>query len=117
LPTRLADGAELPYDALLLATGAAPRNLAVPGADLPGVMTLRTLDDADAIRAAAERAERVAVVGGGWIGSEVAASLRQLGHHVTLVVNGTEPLERVLGHEVAAIAGREFRGRKRSQPR
>jgi 3-phenylpropionate/trans-cinnamate dioxygenase ferredoxin reductase subunit len=106
---RLADGTVLPYDRLLLGTGAAPRNLAVPGADLPGVMTLRTLDDADAIRTAAEHAERVVVVGGGWIGSEVAASLRQLGRQVTLVVNGSQPLERVLGREVATIYGKLHR--------
>ncbi|HEY7464439.1 MAG TPA: FAD-dependent oxidoreductase [Candidatus Limnocylindria bacterium] len=108
---RLADGAELPYDRLLLATGASPRNLAVPGADLQGVMTLRTFDDADAIRAAAERAEQIVVVGGGWIGSEVAASLRQLGHRVTMVVNGSNPLEHVMGREVAAIYGQLHRER------
>ena len=102
---RLADGTELPYDRLLLATGAAPRHLAVPGADLDGVMTLRSYEDADAIRTAAESAERIVVVGGGWIGSEVAASLRQLGHAVTLVVNLSEPLEHVLGREVATIYG------------
>jgi 3-phenylpropionate/trans-cinnamate dioxygenase ferredoxin reductase subunit len=106
---RLADGSQLPYDRLLLATGASARNLPVPGADLPGVMTLRTLDDADAIRTAAARAEQVVVVGGGWIGSEVAASLRQLGHHVMLIINGSVPLERVLGREVGAIYGQLHR--------
>ncbi|HEX3218613.1 MAG TPA: FAD/NAD(P)-binding oxidoreductase [Candidatus Limnocylindria bacterium] len=102
---RLADGAELSYQRLLLATGSAPRTLHVPGAELEGVMTLRTYDDADAIRAAAERADQIVVVGGGWIGSEVAASLRQLGHEVTLVMNQSQPLERVLGQEVATIYG------------
>jgi NADPH-dependent 2,4-dienoyl-CoA reductase/sulfur reductase-like enzyme len=74
-------------------------------------MTLRTFDDADAIRAAAERAEQIVVVGGGWIGSEVAASLRQLGHRVTMVVNGSNPLEHVMGREVAAIYGQLHRER------
>lgn len=100
---RLADGSELSFDRLLLATGVTPRKLAVPGADLDGVMTLRSVEDADAIRAAAERADRIVVVGGGWVGSEVAASLRQLGHRVTLVTSLANPLQRVLGPEVAAI--------------
>ena len=79
------DGGErLAYDRLILATGAAPRALA-GGAHLPGVHVLRTLDDAEAIRSALGAADRVVVVGGGWIGAEVAASLRQLGATVTLV--------------------------------
>ena len=67
------------YDKLLLATGATPRRLRVPGADLDGVFSLRTLQDSERIRAAAGAAERAVVVGGGFIGMEVAASLRQLG--------------------------------------
>src|SRR5918996_701245 len=66
------------YDRLLIATGATPR-LHVPGAELGGVLGLRTLSDSDTIRAAAGAAERAVVVGGGFIGMEVAASLRQLG--------------------------------------
>ncbi|HEU4572186.1 MAG TPA: FAD-dependent oxidoreductase, partial [Candidatus Limnocylindrales bacterium] len=69
----LDDGSALPFDRLLIATGAAPRTLPVPGADLPGVHTFRTLADADELRAAAANAERIAVIGAGWIGSEVAA--------------------------------------------
>jgi NTE family protein len=76
------------YDKLLIATGARPRRLRVPGAELNGVFSLRTLEDSRHIRAAAETAERAVVVGGGFIGMEVAASLRQLGLEVTLIHMG-----------------------------
>ncbi|HVA86799.1 MAG TPA: FAD-dependent oxidoreductase [Candidatus Saccharimonadales bacterium] len=99
----LTDGSRVPYDRLLLSTGAAPRRLAVPGGDLPGIHHLRTIEDADSIRAAAATAGYAVVVGGGWIGAEVAASLRQLGHRVTLVAPTSVPLERVLGPEVGAV--------------
>jgi 3-phenylpropionate/trans-cinnamate dioxygenase ferredoxin reductase subunit len=91
------------YDRLLVATGATPRRLDLPGADLDGVVTLRTIGDADAIRERAQAARSIAVVGGGWIGSEVAASLRELGHEVTLVAQTNAPLEHVLGPEVAQV--------------
>ncbi len=97
----LDDGTNLRYDALLIATGASPRRLQSTGAFLEGVHYLRTVADADAIRTAAARASAIAVVGGGWVGSEVAASLRQLGYGVTLISNLSRPLERVLGPEVA----------------
>jgi 3-phenylpropionate/trans-cinnamate dioxygenase ferredoxin reductase subunit len=96
-------GQRLPYERLLLATGAAPRLLELPGAELPGVHQLRTLGDADALRDAAATASRVAVIGGGWIGAEVAASLRQLDLPVTMVAPGSVPLERVLGSDVGAV--------------
>ena len=99
----LADARRLPFDRLLLATGARPRNLSVPGADLPGVASLRTLGDADALRAAIADAERVVVVGAGWIGSEVAASLRMLDRHVAIVAPDRLPLERVLGPEIGGV--------------
>jgi 3-phenylpropionate/trans-cinnamate dioxygenase ferredoxin reductase subunit len=99
----LAGGSMQRYDRLLLATGAAPKSLGVPGEDLAGVHRLRTVDDADAIRKAAATADQIAVIGGGWIGTEVAASLRQLGGNVTLVAPTASPLERVLGPEVAAV--------------
>jgi 3-phenylpropionate/trans-cinnamate dioxygenase ferredoxin reductase component len=99
----LDDGTNLTYDALVIATGAAPRQLGSTAAFLDGVHYLRDAADADALRAAAAEATSIAVIGGGWIGSEVAASLRQLGHSVTLVSNLPRPLERVLGPEVADV--------------
>jgi 3-phenylpropionate/trans-cinnamate dioxygenase ferredoxin reductase subunit len=99
----LDDGTNLTYDALLIATGAAPRHLGSTTVSLVGVHYLRTAEDADAIRTAAARATKIAVIGGGWVGSEVAASLRQLGHDVTLISALPRPLERVLGPEVADV--------------
>lgn len=97
------DGRRYDFWRLLLATGAEARSLRVPGGDLPGVFTLRTFDDADAIRAAALAAGEVAVIGGGWIGAEVAASLRQLGIEVTMIIREALPLELVLGPEIGAV--------------
>ena len=97
------DGGRLPFDRLLIATGARPRTLPVPGVDLAGVMTLRTVGDADAIRGAASQAERVIVIGAGWIGSEVAASLRMLDRKVVLIAPEVVPLARVLGPEVGEV--------------
>jgi 3-phenylpropionate/trans-cinnamate dioxygenase ferredoxin reductase subunit len=99
----LDDGSRLRYDALLLATGAAPRRLPVPGADLEGVHYLRTLDDSDRLRQAVSAAGRVVVIGAGWIGSEVAASARQMGAEVALIETAQVPLERVMGPEVGGI--------------
>ena len=96
----LDDGTNLTYDALLIATGAAPRHLGSTRAHLAGVHYLRNVDDADALREAAASATAIAVIGGGWVGSEVAASLRQLGHDVTLISNLSRPLERVLGRRL-----------------
>jgi 3-phenylpropionate/trans-cinnamate dioxygenase ferredoxin reductase component len=97
------DDGRIPFDRLLIATGARPRTLPLPGADLPGVVTLRTLADAEALRTAAEAADRIVIIGAGWIGSEVAASLRMLGRRVTMVAPDSIPLERVLGPEVGAV--------------
>jgi 3-phenylpropionate/trans-cinnamate dioxygenase ferredoxin reductase subunit len=99
----LDDGARVGYDHLLIATGSRPRRLDVPGNGLPGVHALRRVDDSDAIREAAATASRAVVVGSGWIGSEVAASLRQLGVAVTLVSPDRVPLQKVLGEEVGAV--------------
>jgi 3-phenylpropionate/trans-cinnamate dioxygenase ferredoxin reductase component len=99
----LASGERLGYDAVLLATGARPRLLAVPGADLAGVHYLRTMADAERLRAAIIGANRVVVIGAGWIGCEVAASARQLGADVAVVELGRLPLERVLGPELGAF--------------
>lgn len=99
----LDDGTNLTFGALLIATGAAPRHLGSTPVSLPGVHYLRNAEDADAIRTAAASANKIAVIGGGWVGSEVAASLRQLGHDVTLISALPRPLERVLGPEVAEV--------------
>jgi 3-phenylpropionate/trans-cinnamate dioxygenase ferredoxin reductase subunit len=99
----LASGERIGYERLLLATGATPRRLRLPGAELDGVQYLRTRSDADVLAAAAARAQHVVVVGTGWIGSEVAASLRQLGREVTLIGPDPAPLARVLGPEVAGV--------------
>jgi 3-phenylpropionate/trans-cinnamate dioxygenase ferredoxin reductase subunit len=99
----LDDGDRVRYDRLLLATGAEPRRLALPGADLAGVYYLRSVADADRLRARLARAGRVVVVGAGWIGAEVAASARQRGLEVTIVAPDDVPLERVLGPEVGGI--------------
>jgi 3-phenylpropionate/trans-cinnamate dioxygenase ferredoxin reductase component len=99
----LAGGERIGYQRLLLATGARPRRLPLPGADLDGVHYLRSRRDADALAAAAGRAEQIAVVGTGWIGSEAAASLRQLGREVTLIGPDPAPLARVLGPEIAGV--------------
>jgi len=96
-------GGDLAYDGLLLSTGATPRTLSVPGADLAGIHYLRSLSSCDALRAALGEASRLVVVGGGWIGSEVAASARQMGTEVALVETASVPLERVLGTEVGAM--------------
>lgn len=99
----LGSGERIGFDALLLATGAEPRRLPVPGAELAGVHYLRSLADADRLKEALRRAGRVVVIGGGWIGCEVAASARALGVDVALVERGRLPLERVLGAELGAF--------------
>lgn len=88
---------ELTYDALVIATGAAPIRLPLPGADLPHVHLLRTLADSRRIIAAAAGARRAVVVGGGFIGLEAAASLRARNVEVTVLLRETVPLEKVVG--------------------
>jgi 3-phenylpropionate/trans-cinnamate dioxygenase ferredoxin reductase subunit len=99
----LDDGEPLRYDRLLLATGAEPRRLEIPGAELDGVMYLRRVEDSDALRGRLDRGGALVVVGAGWIGAEVAASARQRGLDVTVVEPASVPLERVLGTEMGAI--------------
>jgi 3-phenylpropionate/trans-cinnamate dioxygenase ferredoxin reductase subunit len=99
----LSTGERVGYDAALLATGAAPRRLSVPGAELEGVRYLRSVADSDALRAAIPETSRVVVIGAGWIGSEVAASARQMGAEVAMVEMAALPLERVLGPELGAF--------------
>lgn len=81
-------GEDIHYERLLIATGASPRRLSLPGSALPGVFYLRSLDDAEAIRASAQKARRAVVIGGSFIGLEAAASLRQKGIEVTLLERG-----------------------------
>jgi 3-phenylpropionate/trans-cinnamate dioxygenase ferredoxin reductase component len=99
----LSGGERIGFDRLLLATGAEPRRLPVDGADLDGVHLLRTIEDSDAIRASFDSGGRLVVVGGGWIGCEVAASARQKGMDVTLLEPLELPLLRVLGPELGAF--------------
>ncbi len=98
------DGDEvIPYDRLLIATGGRKRHLSFPGADLQGVFDLRTVEDSERIRASARAGARVVVIGLGFIGCEVTASLRMLGVEVTAIDPGRAPLVRVLGPEVAGV--------------
>ena len=99
----LGDGTELAFGRLLLATGAEPRRISIPGADLDGVRYLRTLADCDILRGDLETGGRAVVVGAGWIGVEFAASARQRGCEVTVIDPASVPLERVLGSELGAF--------------
>jgi 3-phenylpropionate/trans-cinnamate dioxygenase ferredoxin reductase component len=99
----LDDGERLHYDRLLLTTGAEPRRLPIPGAELDGVLYLRSVADSDTLRERLDRGGGVVVVGAGWIGAEVAASARQRGLEVTVLDPLSVPLERVMGAEVGAI--------------
>ena len=100
---RLDGGETLGFTTAVLATGAAPRRLPLPGADLDGVHYLRTLADSRALGDAIRAGHRVAVIGAGWIGSEVAASAREMGAEVVLVDPEPLPLRRVLGDRVGEM--------------
>ena len=98
------DGDEIvSFTTAVLATGAAPRRLDIPGADLGGVHYLRALGDARRLGDAIRGARRVAVIGAGWIGSEVAASARQMGAEVVLIDPAPLPLHRVLGDDIGEV--------------
>ncbi|MGP4025876.1 NAD(P)/FAD-dependent oxidoreductase [Actinomadura sp. 3N407] len=98
---RLADGTEIPYDGLVIATGLRPRRLDVPGTG-PSRHVVRTLDDAAALRACLRPGTRVAVVGAGFIGCEVAATARTLGADVTVAAPESAPMLRPLGPDLGA---------------
>jgi NTE family protein len=97
----LSAGARVGYEQLVIATGAAPRRLGVPGEELENVFTLRTLADSTAIRSAARGAKRAVVVGASFIGMEVASSLTALGIGVTLVHRGSAVFETLRAPEVS----------------
>ncbi len=97
---QLADGGRFAFDALLLATGAHPVRLDIPGSGLPKVHYLRTLDDSQAIIAKAKHTKCVAVIGASFIGLETAAALRERGLDVRVIGPQARPLERVLGPEL-----------------
>src|SRR3954452_17201610 len=101
----------LRFERLLVATGATPRRLRVPGADLDGVHSLRTLADSAAIREAARAAGHAVIVGGGFIGMEVAASLRQLGAEVTLIHLGQGLFDQLGSPELSRDLVSLYRGR------
>jgi nitrite reductase (NADH) large subunit len=104
-------GVEAGYDRLLIATGSLPIRLSVPGADLPGVMTFRELEDVRAMLAAAKTHRRAIVIGGGLLGVEAAESLRLRGMEVTVVHLATHLMERQLDPEGATLLQRELENR------
>jgi 3-phenylpropionate/trans-cinnamate dioxygenase ferredoxin reductase component len=99
----LSGGEVLGYDKLLLATGARPRMLPVPGAELGGVLYLRTLADSERIAEDAAPGARLVIIGAGWIGLEVAAAARHRGATVDVVETADLPLQRILGNRIATV--------------
>jgi 3-phenylpropionate/trans-cinnamate dioxygenase ferredoxin reductase subunit len=99
----LAGGEAVSFDKLLIATGSRNRRVPIPGIELDGVYDLRTASDADRIKEVAERGGRVALVGMGFIGAELAASFRTLGLEVTAIDPGDVPLQRVLGVDIGRV--------------
>ncbi len=99
----LSTGEVLTYDFLIIATGARPIKLAVPGSDLAGVLALRTADDAERLRAVIKAGQRLAVIGGGYVGLEVAASARALGAEVVVIERERRLLARVAGKDLSAF--------------
>ncbi|MFG1935198.1 NAD(P)/FAD-dependent oxidoreductase [Mycobacterium sp. NPDC048908] len=99
----LPDGSTVRYDKLLLATGSQSRRPPIPGADAAGVHYLRTLDDADALNSALVEGSSLAIIGGGWIGLEIAAGARERGVNVTVVEMAELPLMAALGRELGEV--------------
>ena len=102
-------GGTVGYDKLLICTGASPRRLRVPGADLDGVLYLRTIGDSERLSAAFTSGARVVIAGSGWIGLEAAAAARQAGCEVTVVEPEAGPLHRSIGPELGEVFARLHR--------
>jgi 3-phenylpropionate/trans-cinnamate dioxygenase ferredoxin reductase subunit len=100
---QLEDGGAVSYDRVLVATGGRNRHMPVPGHDLEGILALRTVEDADVIRSEAAPGRKAVLVGAGFIGSEVAASLRSMGVDVEVIEMFDLPLQRVVGHEIGRL--------------
>jgi len=105
----LEKGDPVVWDALVIATGARPRRLPIPGAALPGVLELRTLEDVDRLRPLMTAGKRLVIVGAGYIGLEAAAVGAQLGLHVTVLEAAPQVLARVAGPEISAFYTAEHR--------
>lgn len=108
---KLEGGETFPFARLVIATGALPRRLPIPGAELPGVFALRTVDDSLAIREAASAGKRALIVGTGFIGLEVAASLNARGVEVTLVDRAVLPFETLSAPELSSYLVELYRER------
>jgi len=104
---QLDDGAMLEYEHLVIATGSHPRRLKLPGADLAGVHYLRSLSDADHLRTEVHVGQHAVIIGGGYIGLEVAATLRQLGMEVTVLEMADRVMNRVVAEPVSRYYERE----------
>jgi len=101
-------GQALSYDAVLVASGGSPRKLFCPGSSMQGIFTLRTPEDAAKIAERAKKGQKMVVVGGSFIGMEIASSLRKKGCDVSVVAMETVPFERVLGKKVGAAFARQL---------
>jgi NADPH-dependent 2,4-dienoyl-CoA reductase/sulfur reductase-like enzyme len=99
----LADGTLVPYGKLLITTGATPRRIRVPGADLDGVLYLRSVEDSERLRAALQAGGQVVIAGSGWIGLETAAAAREYGCDVTVVEPEPGALRRSIGPELGEV--------------
>lgn len=108
---RLDDGGDLAFDRLIIATGSRPRPLPVPGSELAGVLDLRSIADVERLRPLLVTGARVAIVGAGYIGLEVAAVLRSLGHAVTVLEQADRVLARVTSPVMSAFYTAEHRAR------
>jgi 3-phenylpropionate/trans-cinnamate dioxygenase ferredoxin reductase subunit len=96
------DGGRISYDALVLATGASPRRATLPGAEIPGVLYLRTIEDSERLREAFQPGAQVVIIGGGWIGLESAAAARAASADVAVLEMAAQPLLGVLGEQLGA---------------